>query len=250
MSSETNDSPVMGYLHSIETGGTVDGPGWRYVVFLAGCPLSCQYCHNPDALKMKNGSRRSVEDILTDINEYRFFIERAKGGVTISGGEPLSQPHFTKALLRGCKEMGLHTALDTSGFMGQMADEELLSYTDLVLLDIKSGLPDIYKKVTGVRIEPTLEFAARLSEMDQPMWIRFVLVPGLTDSPENIEAVAKIASYLNNVERLDILPFHQMGSFKWEEMGMAYMLEGVPEATAEDVEKARNIFARYGITAH
>ncbi len=246
------DSPQaksLGYVHSIETAGTVDGPGVRYVIFLTGCPLACQYCHNPDALKLKNGVIRSVEDILSDIHDYRQFLQRAKGGVTISGGEPLSQARFTKSILRGCKEMGLHTALDTSGFLGEAADDEMLSNIDLILLDIKSGLPDLYKEVTGVSLEPTLEFAFRLSEMNKPVWIRFVLVPGLTDSRENIEAVAKIISQLDNVQRVDILPFHQMGAYKWENLGLKYKLKDTRPANEEDVAAARAIFGSYGIKA-
>ncbi len=240
---------TMGYVHSVETAGTVDGPGIRYVLFLTGCPLACQYCHNPDAMKLKNGVLRSVEDILHDINDYRHFIERARGGVTISGGEPLVQAQFAKSLLKGCKEIGLHTALDTSGYLGQAADDELLSYTDMVLLDIKSGIPEIYKEVTGVPLDNTLEFAFRLSEIGKPVWVRFVLVPGLTDSRENIEAVAGIVSELDNIERVDILPFHQMGAYKWEELGLIYKLENTPPAEEKDVERARTIFTEYGVKA-
>lgn len=240
---------TMGYVHSVETGGTVDGPGVRYVVFLTGCPLSCLYCHNPDCLKMKNGVLRSAGDVLDDIQDYRWFIERARGGVTISGGEPTTQPHFVKTLLKGCKAMGLHTALDTSGYLNRQADDELLSYVDLVLLDIKSGLPDTYLKVTGVPLQPTLDFADRLKEMNKPVWLRFVLVPGLTDAEENIDAVARIASNLPNIERVDILPFHQMAEFKWEELGMQYMLKDTRPANDDDVARARKIFARHGIHA-
>ena len=247
---EPDLNPVNGYIHSIETGGTVDGPGWRYVLFLAGCPLSCMYCHNPDCMKMKNGVIRSVDDVLTDIYEYRTFLERTGGGVTISGGEPLAQSQFTKTLLRGCKDMGLHTALDTSGFMGSLADDELLDNADLVLLDIKSGLPETYKRVTGVPLEPTLEFAARLSERNHPMWLRFVLVPGLTDAPENVEAVAKIAAYLNNIQRIDILPFHKMGEYKWEMMGMPYLLKDTDEPTQADIDRAKAIFTAHGLEVH
>lgn len=246
------DSPqasLLGYVHSVETAGTVDGPGVRYVVFLNGCPLSCQYCHNPDTLKLKGGVLRNVEDILHDISEYRIFLERAKGGVTISGGEPLVQAQFTKSLLKGCKAMGLHTALDTSGYLGKAADDELLSYTDLVLLDIKSGIPEIYKEVTGVPIDPTLDFAFRLADMGKDIWIRFVLVPGLTDSRENIEAVADIVSELDSVRRLDILPFHQMGMYKWEEMNMTYKLKDCRTPDEEDVARAREIFVSHGINA-
>ncbi|NCC21042.1 MAG: pyruvate formate lyase-activating protein [Alphaproteobacteria bacterium] len=240
---------TIGYIHSIETAGTVDGPGVRYVVFLTGCPLSCWYCHNPDCMKMKNGFLRSAGDILDDIQDYRWFIERAKGGVTISGGEPLAQPQFVKTLFRGVKALGMHTALDTSGFLNKAADEELLSYVDLVLLDIKSGLPDLYKKVTGVALQPTLDFAQKLDDIGKPVWVRFVLVPDLTDGEDNIEEVAKICARHKNIERIDILPFHQMGEYKWHELGMEYKLQNTRQADETDVERARAIFARHGIKA-
>lgn len=246
---ESINAKTMGYVHSVETAGTVDGPGVRYVIFLTGCPLSCLYCHNPDCIKMKNGVIRSVGDILDDISDYRWFINRAGGGVTISGGEPLTQPNFVKSLLRGCKKMNLHTALDTSGYLGHLADDELLADTDLVLLDIKSGIPELYKKVTGVELAPTLRFAQRLSERRQKMWIRFVLVPELTDGEDNIRAVAEIISSKQAIERVDILPFHQMASYKWEEMGIKYQLADHREADKNDVERAKEIFRQYGIEA-
>jgi pyruvate formate lyase activating enzyme len=246
---ESMRAKTMGFVHSIETAGTVDGPGVRYVVFLTGCPLSCLYCHNPDCIKMKNGVLRSAGDILDDVQDYRWFLERTKGGVTISGGEPLTQARFVKTLLKGCKAQGLHTALDTSGYLNDQADEELLSYVDLVLLDIKSGLPETYLKVTGVPLQPTLDFAEKLRRIGKPVWMRFVLVPGLTDAEDNIEAVAKIAAGLDNIERVDILPFHQMAEYKWEEMGMTYQLKDTRPAGDEDVARAREIFARHGIKA-
>lgn len=238
-----------GFIHSVETGGTVDGPGIRYVLFLTGCPLSCLYCHNPDCMKMKNGVRRSAEDVIHDILDYKTFLKRSGGGVTISGGEPLAQAPFVKDVLRACKAHGLHTALDTSGYLGAKADEELLSLTDLVLLDIKAGLPDVYKKTAGVALQPTLDFAARLAAIGKPVWVRFVLVPGLTDGPDNVEAVARIVSGLPNVTRTDILPFHKMGEYKWAEMGMTYALKDTPEPTDAQVEAARAIFEAFGVKA-
>ena len=158
--------------------------------------------------------------------------------MTISGGEPLVQPAFTEALLRGCKAMGLHTALDTSGFAGDRAPDSLLDVTDLVLLDIKSGLPGLYQRVTGVPLQPTLDFAQRLKARGLPVWVRFVLVPGLTDGEDNIRAVARIVAGLSNVERVEVLPFHKMGEHKWEEMGMTYRLKDTPPPTAEQTERA------------
>ncbi len=240
-------NPSTGYIHSIETAGTVDGPGVRYVVFLTGCPLSCPYCHNPDAQKMKGGVLRNIDDILTDIHDYRFFLEKAKGGVTISGGEPLAQLSFTKNLLHGCKKMGLHTALDTSGFLSEKVDDDMLDQIDLVLLDIKSGIPALYKKVTGVPLQPTINFAQRLAQKNKPVWIRFVLVPGLTDSPDNIEEVANIAASLGNVEKVELLPFHKMGEYKWDALNRPYMLKETKEPTPEEINKAKKIFERKGL---
>lgn len=244
---EHSTKAYSGYVHSIETAGTVDGPGIRYVIFLTGCPLSCQYCHNPDSQKLKNGVLRQADDILTDIQDYRFFLERAKGGVTISGGEPLVQIEFTKTLLQGCKSIGLHTALDTSGYLGHKVDDEMLNATDLVLLDIKSGIPSTYKNVTGVDLFPTIAFAKRLAKKKKPVWIRFVLVPELTDSPENIEEIAKFTSSLGNVERIELLPFHKMGEFKWKELQKPYTLENTSEPTETEIQKARDIFEQHGL---
>src|SRR5215210_1766065 len=145
---EADDAAITGFVHSVESCGTVDGPGVRFVLFTSGCPLRCQFCHNPDTAFVKSGTHRSVEDVLEEISRYSRFLRRAGGGVTISGGEPLQQPRFTTALLEGCKKMGLHTALDTSGFLGALASQRLLAATDLVLLDIKSFDPVTYKKVT------------------------------------------------------------------------------------------------------
>lgn len=238
---------LTGHIHSVETAGTVDGPGIRFVLFLTGCPLSCLYCHNPDCLKLKNGRVETVENLLAEIATYRNYLQKTKGGVTISGGEPLVQPAFTEALLRGCKEMGLHTALDTSGFLGHNAPDSLLEATDLVLLDIKSGLPDVYKRVTGVELQPTLDFAKRLDAMGKPVWARFVLVPGWTDGEDNIRAVADIIAPLSNVERVEVLPFHKMGEHKWEGLGIEYALKNVEPPSRDDTDRARDIFRRAGL---
>lgn len=238
------------FIHSVETSGTVDGPGVRFIAFFAGCPLKCKYCHNPDMLKAKSGKIRTVDDLFNEIKTYEKFLKNAKGGITLSGGEPLMYPEFVKELLKKCKSVGLHTAIDTSGYMGDKADDELLENTDLVLLDIKSGLPKTYKYVTNVEMLPTINFARKLSAMGKDMWIRFVLVPGLTDDHENIEEVAKIVASLKSVKRLDVLPFHKMGEYKWKELGMKYELENTEPPTDEDVETACAIFRKYGLDPH
>ena len=237
-----------GYVHSVETAGAVDGPGIRYVVFLSGCPLTCAYCHNPDCMKMKRGGRLTDgAELMDDIRSYRQFMQRTNGGVTISGGEPLVQPEFTRFLLESCKQAGLHTALDTSGYLGAKASDELLAATDLVLLDIKSGLPDTYRKTTGVDLQPTVDFAQRLSAMGKPIWARFVLVPGLTDGADNMKAVADIVAGLETVERLEILPFHKMGEHKWEALGLPYTLGDTEPPTRVEIARAKTILQASGV---
>ncbi|MBC2606753.1 pyruvate formate lyase-activating protein [Pelagicoccus albus] len=237
----------IGHIHSVETCGTVDGPGLRYVLFLSGCPLRCQYCHNPDAQGRPAGSEKTAGEVLADVVKYKNFIKR--GGLTISGGEPLMQPEFVHALFRGAKEQGLHTTLDTSGFLGHRASDRLLDNVDLVLLDIKSFDPTTYKKVTGVTLSPTLEFAKRLDAKGIDVWIRFVLVPGLTDAEENIDGLAEFVSELGNVAKVEILPFHKMGESKYKQMDLPYHLADTSEPEPEEVERARSIFARHGVKA-
>ena len=243
----TQADNTAGYIHSIETCGTVDGPGLRYVLFLNGCPLRCQYCHNPDAQGRPSGDLTSAEDAFKDVLKYKSFIK--KGGLTISGGEPLMQPGFVKAMFQQAKAAGLHTALDTSGFVGHKASDELLDLTDLVLLDIKSFSPMTYKYVTGVCVDQTLKFAKRLSDRGNKMWIRFVLVPSLTNAESNVEGLAKFVSTLDHVERVEILPFHKMGEEKYIRSGITYNLKNTPTPTAGEVDAVRSIFARYGVEA-
>ncbi len=238
---------TQGHIHSVETCGTVDGPGLRYVLFLHGCPLRCQYCHNPDAQGKPSGKLSTAGEALADIVKYKNFIKR--GGLTISGGEPLMQPDFIHAIFRGAKEQGLHTALDTSGFLGHKATDALLENVDLVLLDIKSYDPSTYKTVTGVDLSPTLAFAERLDSLGIDVWIRFVLVPGLNDAESNIDGLARFVSGLGNVAKVEILPFHKMGESKYKMLDMPYQLADTNEPKAEEVERARSIFARYGVKA-
>lgn len=239
-------SAVTGLVHSVESCGTVDGPGIRFVLFTSGCSLRCLYCHNPDTSYTRRGQTRSTADVLDEIARYRDFLLAAGGGVTLSGGDPLFQPVFTKAILRGCKGMGLHTCLDTSGHLGRNADDELLAVTDLVLLDIKAWPPDLYRRLTGGDLQPTLAFAERLAALRKPVWLRHVLTPGLTDNQEDLTALARYTHALGNVERVDILPFHQMGRFKWDDLNLAYPLDGTPEPDADAVEQARAIFRQAG----
>lgn len=246
----TTQSPIKGRIHSIETCGTVDGPGIRYIIFTQGCPLRCLYCHNPDCRNPHDGKEITVEEAIADIQKYRSYMKFSGGGVTVSGGEPLMQPEFVKEIFRRCRQLGIHTALDTSGYVQLATAKPILDYVDLVLLDIKSFDPQIYRKVTSVSLEPTLMLARYLSEINKPIWLRFVLVPYLTDPPENIKCLAKFVSSLHNVERVEILPFHKMGEYKWERLGYEYQLKDTPPASPELVTTAKQIFQANGIKVY
>lgn len=237
-----------GYVHSVEIGSFVDGPGTRFVVFLSGCPLRCKYCHNPDAWKA-TGEAIASEDVVARIAKTAAFLKAGCGGVTLSGGEPLVQAKFALEILKGSKALGLHTALDTSGYLGDRADDQMLGALDLVLLDIKSWDPNTYRDVTGVDIEPTLRFARRLSESGVPMWIRFVLVPGLTDDPDNVAGIARFVATLSGVERIEVIPFHQMGQHKWKELCIPYELADTEPPTDEMVARVKAVFAAEGLVA-
>lgn len=241
---------VSGSVHSWDLSTGVDGPGARFVTFLAGCPLTCLYCHNPDTMRMRSGTRTSADDVVAEAAKYTTFIRAAGGGATISGGEPLLQPVFAGELLHRLKhELGLHTALDTSGFLGTRATDALLRDVDLVLLDIKSWDRATYREVTGRPLEPTLDFAHRLAGLGKQVHVRFVLVPGLTDDPANIDGVAAFAASLGNVSRVDILPFHKLGEAKWQALGKPFTLHDTPSPTLEQVIAAREIFASHGLHA-
>jgi pyruvate formate lyase activating enzyme len=238
-----------GYIHSIETCGTVDGPGLRVVIFTSGCPLRCLYCANPDCRSIENGTKTSVDELISEIKKYQPYMQSSGGGVTISGGEPLFQPEFVREVFKRCKALGIHTALDTSGFCNLEVAKSVLEFVDLVLLDIKSFDRDIYRKVTNVDLEPTLILANYLSDIQKPIWIRFVLVPELTDDRHNIEGLADFITTLKTVERIDVLPFHKMGEYKWQELGFEYQLFDTPTPTKEEVRTAIDIFRKRGLNA-
>ncbi len=240
---------VTGSVHSWDLSTGVDGPGTRFVVFTAGCPLRCVYCHNPDTWNGRNGRRVTAAAVLGRAARYRPFIGASGGGLTVSGGEPLLQPAFTRAVLAGAKELGLHTALDTSGYLGTRADDALLDATDLVLLDIKSFDPAIARRVTGRGIAPTLAFARRLAARRQPVWLRFVLVPGWTDDPGNVTALARFTASLGNVERVDVLPFHTLGAAKYAALGLDYPCAEAAPPSAGQVDRVRAEFTAAGLHA-
>jgi pyruvate formate lyase activating enzyme len=240
---------LTGSVHSFDLSTGVDGPGTRFVAFLAGCPLRCLYCHSPDTWYRRNGRELTVAELVSEADRYRRFIEVAGGGVTVSGGEPLQQAAFTRAFLRACHDEGLHTALDTSGYLGAKADDELLEVTDLVLLDVKSWDPQLYHRVTGTgQLDPTVRFARRLAERGTPVWVRFVLVPGLTDERANIAGVARFVAGLGNVERVEVLPFHRFGDRKYEALGLPAPLAGTRPPSGDEVEQARQAFSDRGLT--
>lgn len=235
-------------IHSWDLSTAVDGPGTRFTLFFSGCPLRCLYCQNPDTWYMRDGTRRRLDAIMEDVALYRRFLQVAHGGVTASGGEPLLQSEFVTAFFGACQEWDLHTALDTSGHLGVRADDALLSVTDLVLLDIKSWDPETYRRLTGKEVEPTLRFAERLAERGQQTWIRFVLVPDVTDDPDNVAGIARFVAGLGPVvERVEILPFHRLGQHKYDALRMRFPLADTPPPGEAVIERTRAIFADQGL---
>ncbi len=230
-------------IHSFETFGTVDGPGIRFVVFLKGCPLRCKYCHNPDTWNMEEGRKLTPKEVSVQVLRYKNYI--ASGGVTVSGGEPLLQAKAVAELFRILKKNKVHTCLDTSG--GGFKPEELHNYetlianTDLFLLDIKHMDPVQHKWLTGEGNENILEFARLLNSAGKKMWLRHVLVPGITDSEEHLRSIAEFAASLSCVEKIELLPYHTLGQVKYEKLGMEYPLKGIPTPTKEEVYRAKEI---------
>lgn len=241
------DHDPAGYIHSLTTASAYDGPGLRTVVWTTGCQLRCQYCHNPDTWHLKGGQRVTAAELVAQVARYGPFMRATGGGVTISGGEPLVQAPFVMRVLRGCKELGLHTALDTNGALGERLGDDDLRAIDLVLLDIKSWDPATHRAVTGAEVGPVLRFARRLAELGRPAWVRFVLVPGLTDAPANIAGLAAFVAGLPNVERVEVLPFHQLGRQKWAALGLDYPLRAAPPAGAAEVARAAAILRAHGL---
>lgn len=228
-----------GRIHSLETFGTLDGPGIRFVLFTQGCALQCQYCHNPDTWDSSVGKKMTVEQVLAEIEPYLDYYRRSGGGITVTGGEPSLQAAFVAELFKQCKsKWNLHTTLDSSGFCEPAHAEELLKYTDLVLLDLKMMDREKHIALTSQPNDRTLRFAEHLSERGTKMWIRHVLVPGLTDNRDDLVALGDYIRTLNNVEKVEILPYHRMGVYKWEQIGKKYPLEGVQSPTADEVARA------------
>ncbi len=239
---EKFDKTTMARIHSFETFGTVDGPGIRFVVFMQGCHLRCKYCHNRDTWDINAGAAIELKELVNKIEKYITYFKASNGGVTISGGEPLLQIDFLITLFKELKKLGIHTAIDTSG-MVDITDKvkELISLTDLFLLDIKHINSEKCKELVGFSNEKELEFAKYLNSINKLMWIRQVLIPGITDGKEDLLILKELIQSLSNVEKVEILKYHDMGKFKWEQMGYKYELEDIPNATDEDVKKAKEI---------
>lgn len=233
---------MIGKIHSIETFGTVDGPGIRFVVFMQGCPLKCKYCHNRDTWDINDGKESSVEELVSEILRYKSYMDTSGGGVTVSGGEPLVQAEFVTELFKRLKELGIHTALDTAGSIPiSNKIKELLKYTDLVILDIKHIDSKKAQELTGLSNENNLNFAKYLNNINLPMWIRQVLVPGFTDDKFDLQKLKQFIDSLNNVEKVEILPYHNLGKYKWMEIEGKYELENVIPPSPEEIQKAKNI---------
>ncbi|SES43095.1 pyruvate formate-lyase-activating protein [Salipaludibacillus aurantiacus] len=236
-----------GRIHSVETSGMVDGPGIRYVIFTQGCLLRCQYCHNPDSWDRDGGEIKSVGSLITDIKKYVPYMKHSKGGVTVSGGEPLLQMDFLIELFKECKKLGIHTTVDSSGGCYSSNDnfqkkfDELCTYTDLFLVDLKQIDDQKHRQLTGVSNKHILEFARKLSDKQVPVWIRHVLVPGISDNDNDLIKLHHFISSLSNVEKVEVLPYHKMGVYKWKELGFTYPLEGIESPTEDQVEHAKSL---------
>jgi pyruvate formate lyase activating enzyme len=241
------ESGEWGFIHSFTTGSAVDGPGVRLVAWLTSCQFKCAFCHNPDTWKLTNGMPVRLERVIEVVGQYRNSLRTMKGGLTISGGEPLMQYRFVSKLFPAIKKLGVHTTLETNGYFGERLTDDDLASIDLVMLGLKAIEPDLHKRLTGMDNKPCHEFARRLAAKTHPVWIRFVIVPGWTDNMDEIGRMADFAAELGNVQRVDVLPFHQMGKFKWEKLGMEYKLRDAEPPSQETIDKALERFRASGL---
>lgn len=242
---------VTGRIHSVESFGTVDGPGIRFITFMQGCLMRCQYCHNRDTWDLDGGKEVQVDELMSQIISYRPFLDASNGGVTASGGEAILQAEFVAELFKACKKEGIHTCLDTNGFVRKYTPiiDELLDHTDLVLLDIKQMNDDKHIELTKVSNHRTLQFAQYLAKRNQPTWIRYVVVGGFTEDEASALQLAEFIKPMKNVEKVELLPYHELGKHKWEAMGETYQLDGVSPPSRETMEKIKTVFAMQGINA-
>ena len=239
----------MGFLHSYTTGSTVDGPGVRVVAWTTGCIWRCQYCHNPDTWTLTNGLPVSVANAADELRKYKHSLKIMSGGFTLSGGEPLMQHRFAAKLMAAAKEMGIHTTIETNGHLGDRLSDTELETIDLVMLGLKTWDPARHRALTGMDVAPTIAFARRLAARRRPMWLRFVLVPGLTDDLDDLARTASFAAELGNVERVEVLPFHQLGRFKWARLGLDYKLVNVEPPSADLTARAIAVLRKAGLKA-
>ena len=243
------ESGDWGFIHSFTTGSAVDGPGVRIVGWRSGCQFRCVFCHNPDTWKVTNGTPVRLERAVEVVTQYRQSLRTMKGGLTISGGEPLIQYRFLSKLFAAVHERGIHTTLETNGYLGARLTDDDLASIDLVMLGLKAIEPDLHRRLTGMDTEPVHEFARRLAARKHPVWIRFVIVPGWTDNMEEVDRMAEFAASLGNVERVDVLPFHQMGRFRWEKLGMDYKMRDAQPPSRETIDEALSHFRATGLNA-
>jgi pyruvate formate lyase activating enzyme len=239
----------MGFLHSFTTGSTVDGPGVRVVAWTTGCMWRCRYCHNPDTWTITNGLPVPVARAAEELAKYRQGLKVMNGGFTLSGGEPLLQHRFAAKLCAESHRMGIHTAIETNGYFGENWSDADLENLDLVLLGLKTFDAERHKNLTGMDNAPTLALGRRLAAMRKPIWGRFVLVPGLTDDLDDLARLAEFAASLGTVERVEVLPFHQMGRYKWKQLGLTYTLEGTPAPSDELCQRVIAVFRAQGLRA-
>lgn len=241
----------IGFVHSWDINTSVDGPGTRMTVFMSGCPLRCQYCQNPDTWKMRDGQPVYLQAMIDKVARYQDLFKATGGGITFSGGESMMQAAFVSRVFRAAKEMGVHTCLDTSGFLNRNYTDAMIDDIDLCLLDVKSGDEETYKIVTGGTLAPTIAFGKRLAKRGCKIWVRFVLVPGLTDSEENVENVAKICEQFRSaIEHIDVLPFHQLGRPKWHELRIPYPLEDAKGPSAALKKRVTEQFEAHGFLVY
>ena len=238
------DLDLKGRVHSFFAGGMVDGPGIRSVVFLAGCNLRCKYCHNPDTWKVTGGNEMTVGEVLEEVQKYKSYYMFSGGGVTVSGGEPMLQTRFLTDVLAACRAHNIHTALDTSGYSTRENAQTILAHTDLLLLDIKTINPDVYHELTKVPLDKTIGVLDAAKEMNIPTWIRFVLVPDITDNKEDIKALAQFLKSYDNITNIEVLPFHKDGEYKWQDMKIPYELSKTRQPTQAEVQEVREILLR------
>ncbi|UYZ82712.1 pyruvate formate lyase 1-activating protein [Entomomonas sp. E2T0] len=244
----TSLASATGSIHSIESFGTVDGPGIRFIVFFQGCVMRCLYCHNPDTWDIKAGRLITIDELMQEIISYKHFLIPNGGGVTASGGEAMLQAEFISQWFKACHSAGISTCLDTNGYVKRYTQHiiDLLQETDLVMLDLKQINNDTHKKLTGISNQYTLNFARYLQQQNKPTWIRYVVVPGWTDDDNSAHLLGQFTQSMQNIEKIELLPFHKLGEHKWQNLGWKYKLESTQPPSSETLKRIQHIIASYG----